>query len=277
MPSRLVKFAGNAVAVDFDSPEAQQLVDFLFRDLNDQGDQPLARLRIRTDPAPSAGWSLWRDDQRIYHGSCRATLANLLVGETIHVLIAHARGGVALHAAALSRDGRAVLMPGRSGAGKSTLTMWLTRRGFNYLTDEAVFLAGETDRVEAFTRPLHIKRGALPAVTREFDVDSHASETLSSAYVTIIPHRLLNPNSQLDRPRLQVIVFPHYLPGGELEIERLSKARTGLGLMDSLVNARNLPGHGFAEAARIARGVAAYRLSYSSFDQLGESLDRILP
>ena len=47
--------------------------------------------------------------------------------------------------------------------------------------------------------------------------------------------------------------------------------------MECLVNARNLNGHGFNEATRLAREVPAYRLTYSSFSQLGNRLEEILP
>ena len=51
------------------------------------------------------------------------------------------RGRFALHAAAASRDGRGVLVPGTSGAGKSTLSVTLVRAGFDFLSDDTVFLS----------------------------------------------------------------------------------------------------------------------------------------
>lgn len=45
-----------------------------------------------------------------------------------------------LHAAGLSVDGKGVLLPGASGAGKSTLTVALLRAGFDFLTDDTIFL-----------------------------------------------------------------------------------------------------------------------------------------
>ena len=45
-----------------------------------------------------------------------------------------------LHAGALSRRGRGILLPGSSGAGKSTTTVALVRGGFDFLADDTVFL-----------------------------------------------------------------------------------------------------------------------------------------
>jgi hypothetical protein len=53
----------------------------------------------------------------------------------------HARFG--LHAACVARGGKGVLIAGPSGAGKSTLAVALVRAGFDFLSDDIVFLRYE--------------------------------------------------------------------------------------------------------------------------------------
>ena len=65
-----------------------------------------------------------------------------------------------------------------------------------------------------------------------------------------------------------LIIFPRYQRHRSFECHLLSKARIGLALMEHLINARNLLGHGLAEAARIAGCIPAYRMNYFSFEQL---------
>ena len=65
-------------------------------------------------------------------------------------------------------------------------------------------------------------------------------------------------------------------PDGEFAFEPLSGAQAGLALMECLVNARNLPGHGLAEAARLARNAPAFRLRYSHFEQIGDRIQAFL-
>ncbi|HEX2642670.1 MAG TPA: hypothetical protein VHU81_06740 [Thermoanaerobaculia bacterium] len=62
------------------------------------------------------------------------------------------RGLYAVHAAGLSRGGRALLLAGHSGAGKSTLTMALARAGFGFLVDDTLLLAHRPEglRILAF-------------------------------------------------------------------------------------------------------------------------------
>jgi hypothetical protein len=62
------------------------------------------------------------------------------------------RGLYSLHAAGLGRAGRALLVAGSSGAGKTTLTIALARAGFDFLSDDMLFLSTRTGgvRVHAF-------------------------------------------------------------------------------------------------------------------------------
>lgn len=61
---------------------------------------------------------------------------------------------LAVHAGVVSLNGMAVTFPGGSGAGKSTLTAACLRRGFSYLSDEALCLDPSNGSVQPFLRPL---------------------------------------------------------------------------------------------------------------------------
>ena len=58
-------------------------------------------------------------------------------------------------------------------------------------------------------------------------------------------------------------------------MQPLTPAQAGLRLMQCLINARNLPEHGFPEIARLSRRVPAYRMTYASFDPLPAALEPI--
>ena len=93
----------------------------------------------------------------------------------------------------------------------------------------------------------------------------------------MIPPHLLNPENKKEEAVLSLIVFPNYTEDSKFDLEKLSKARAGLTLMECLVNARNLNGHGFGEATRLVRDTPAYLLTYCSVDQLGDQFKEILP
>jgi hypothetical protein len=74
-------------------------------------------------------------------------------------------GVYSLHAAGLvAPDRTGVLLVGDSGSGKSTLTIGLIRRGWRYLSDDAVLLRRTTSGIEAL------------ALRRHFYVDAPAAE-----------------------------------------------------------------------------------------------------
>lgn len=67
-----------------------------------------------------------------------------LAGGDARMLLHHLAGGIALHASAVSIDGRAIALVGSSGHGKSTLAAALCRqRGARLLADDAVILSRE--------------------------------------------------------------------------------------------------------------------------------------
>lgn len=67
-----------------------------------------------------------------------------------------AKGLYGLHAAGLvAEDGAGWLLVGQSGSGKSTLSIALVRRGWRYLSDDAVLLRARPDAVEALALRRH--------------------------------------------------------------------------------------------------------------------------
>ena len=69
-----------------------------------------------------------------------------------------------LHASAVERDGRAVLMTGLSGAGKSTLAALLGERGWRLMGDEFALVDPATGLIHAFPRLVSLKNAAIGVV-----------------------------------------------------------------------------------------------------------------
>ncbi len=69
-----------------------------------------------------------------------------------------------LHASAVERDGRVLLMTGASGSGKSTLSVMLAEAGWRFLADEFAFVGLDDGRVHPFPRPASLKNESIAAV-----------------------------------------------------------------------------------------------------------------
>jgi HprK-related kinase A len=69
-----------------------------------------------------------------------------------------------LHASAVERNGRALIMTGLSGSGKSTLSALLGQRGWRFMGDEFVLLNLESGAAVPFPRLISLKNSAIAAM-----------------------------------------------------------------------------------------------------------------
>ncbi len=273
---RIVTFANSAVALEWVGADAGHIVEFLFRDLPaDPGIIPHRTYRIR--PGDGAlTWTVDCDAGLACRLNSAAELADWLLGDVSYHLVDKSSGGLVLHAAALAWRGRGVMVAGGIGSGKSTLTAWLVSQGLDYLTDEMVFVPDGTETLVPLARPLCIKRPARPALAEVFDFEKHTGAYLSVAAADLIPANLLHPDNVQSTPRLACMLFPRFQSGGDGAFERVTKARAGLALASTLVNARNLSEQGIPQVARIARSAPAVSIRYGHFDQIRSTLSRFL-
>ncbi len=278
MPGRLVTFAGSAVAVEAEGERATAVVDFLYRHLPGNGPFPPHRTFRLLAEGPAGPFRLYRDDQPVHTDDSAATIAELLLSQTGYHLADRSQGGLLFHAAGLAREDRGLILPGTMHSGKTTLTAWLLAAGLAYLSDELVFVPTGSTAFQAFARPLNLKplarpiwRGLAPAAgdREELILSGRNGDLVRPELFTSAPVR--------EQAGLRLIIFPRFQPDGTLKLEPLSRGQAALALMECLVNARNLSDHGLAEAARLAGLAPAYRLSYGSFEQLGDSIDRLWP
>ena len=258
-----------------DGPRTAALVNFLFRLVPTDQVGPL-RARYKMSRSTSGQLDLTRDGESLYAGEDEAELVELLMGDACTRLIYYCRDGMVFHAAALARGEKGILIPGGIGSGKSTLTAWLVGHGFNYLSDELVFLPHGSNILHAFPRPLHLKRPSRQVLQSLIDLEKSPAGVMSSSYSDLVPPDALNPGNVFSQPPVALILFPHFCQNAGFEWNALSCALGGLRLMECLVNARNLPEQGFREAARLAVSAPAFSASYSQFGKIEEKITGLL-
>jgi hypothetical protein len=268
---REVHFANSAVALEYEGERAAALVEFLFRHIAAAGPaQPHLTYRVWPQAADLV---LQRDESILYCGSSAAECADLLMGDSTHALADRSTGGLLFHAAGLAWQGRGLLLPGRIASGKTTLSAWLTQQGFDFLSDELIFVPTGATTLHALTRPLNVKAPSRSVLRPYFDFDHQAAQLLSTPRGDLIPIELLRPENELSVPALQTIILPQYASEAAFKMETLSPGQAAFALIDTVVNARNLPDHGLPELARLARLIPAQRLVYHDFAQLTDRLE----
>lgn len=280
MSSRLVSFANNTITVTYQGDASAQVVDFLYRHIPTAATESAVLLpssvtyRLCSGSGPE-NFTLYRGETLLYTGDSPAFAAEMLLGDSCHHLAANSRDGLLFHAAGLAWPKHGLLLPGRSGSGKSTLAAWLVSQGLTYLSDELIFIPLGAVEMQGLARPLNLKHPALSVLPSGYDMAGHPLSVLRAPHADLILADLFQPDAILAAVPLERIVFPQYRPGSEFILHPLSKARAGLALMQCLLNARNLPEHGFPEINRLVRQIPAYQLCYSNFTQLDHWIESL--
>lgn len=268
---REVHFANSAVAMEYEGARAAAIVEFLFRHIESAGavvPHVTYQVLVQADEL-----RLQRDDVTLYRGSSDADCADILLGDSTHELADRSTGGLLFHAAGLTWQGRGLLLPGRIASGKTTLSAWLATQGFDFLSDELIFVPTGSTLMQALTRPLNVKSPSRSVLRPYFDLDLHATQFFSTPRGDLIPIELLRPENEVSTPALATIILPQHAVEAAFTVERLSPGQAAFALIDTVVNARNLPDHGMPELARLARLIPAHRLVYSTFAQLVDRLE----
>jgi hypothetical protein len=272
---RQIHFADSAIAIEYSGEAPERIVAYLFQDIPESGPgAPHLTYRLAQDEQ-HAGLFLYLGEKLERFDANESDMAAYLLDRSIFHLADHCRGGLSFHAAALAWKENGVLLPGRTRSGKSTLAAWLLTQGFSYLTDELAFIPKGETKIYGFTRPLNLKETRSELLKEMLGVEELPEEIVSSHAREITPPGALKPGSVLDSAPLHVIIFPNFQQHSSFELEELSQAQAGKALMECLINARNLEGHGFQAIAELARATPAYRMSYGSFEQIGQTISRL--
>lgn len=92
-----------------------------------------------------------------------------------------------LHAAVVSRAGRAMIMPGVPGAGKSTLCAALGLRGWRILSDEHALVPLQTSTLVPLCRPVSLKNASIDII-REFDPSAQLGPLSRETHKGVVAH-----------------------------------------------------------------------------------------
>jgi hypothetical protein len=147
-----------------------------------------------------------------------------LIEFAVFTLACRAQGLVPLHAACVGLHGRGILLMGPSGAGKSTVALQCLLEGFDFLSEDSVFVAPKSMRATGIANFLHVRADSLrwlrharvrsiisrsPVIQRrsgieKFEVDLRRKEfRLAKAPFKIVGVAFLSPKSGGTGPLLR--------------------------------------------------------------------------
>jgi hypothetical protein len=183
-----------------------------------------------------------------------------------------------LHAAAVERDGRALLLPAWPGSGKSTLAASLSCRGWRFLSDEFGVVPFSGEHVLPFARPVALKNESIE-VMRAFDSGSFIGPTFPKTRKGDVAHFRVPEESvrrSTEKAKIAAIVFPDFQPGAAVEILPLEPATAFLKLAANAFNYEVVGEHGFKAIASIMHRCNSRILRYGDLTEAHSALNEIM-
>lgn len=180
------------------------------------------------------------------------------LGERRHLL---------LHASAVERGGKALIMPGESGSGKSTLAALLGEAGWRLMADEFVMIDLASGMALPFPRAISLKNSAIDEMVRRIADPSRFGPHLSATPKGELRH--LRPNAEaiarMDEPAVPaLILFPSF--GFEAASDGVSRSELFMRLTEGSTNYVALGQPGFDGLLRLAQSVPSARFAYPDSD-----------
>ena len=217
-------------------------------------------VRRRHDAVPLA---LYENDTRLFLSRTPAPLLRYLTWHINRNAIGKGCADhVVLHAAAATRAGITVLLPGDQEHGKTTTVAGMLRAGYDYVTDEAVALVPHTTGITPFPKALsvdegswHLFPGAIPAGIPQ---DAHQWQVPAEHFGGRSLHRPLAPP--------QVIVFPRFVAGAPTRLLPKTRSEAVRSLVQLTFEFDQHPARNLRTLAAVVRSATVADLRIGSLD-----------
>nr|WP_315459116.1 HprK-related kinase A [uncultured Sphingorhabdus sp.] len=180
-----------------------------------------------------------------------------------------------LHASAVEKDGKALLMTGASGSGKSTLSAMLGCKGWRFMGDEFVLLDLVSGEAVPFPRLISLKNEAIGAM-QATALDGRFGPLLRDTPKGDIRH--LVPAGDAIRAMTQpatpaLLLFPSF--GFESAVREISPSEIFIRLTQASTNYVALGEAGFTTLTRFIDTVPARAIDYQSGDEAEALVSRL--
>ena len=167
-----------------------------------------------------------------------------------------------LHASAVARAGRAVILSGESGSGKSTLAALLGEGAWRLMGDEFTLIEPASGDALGFPRAISLKNAAIAEMAVRVD-PARLGPLLAGTPKGDIRHLIPRADAiaAMHEPaRPALILFPRF--GGTAAIEPMAPGEVFVRLTEASTNYVALGEAGFAALARLVRETPAFGISY---------------
>ncbi len=167
-----------------------------------------------------------------------------------------------LHASAVEKDGKALIMTGASGSGKSTLSAMLGHKGWRFMGDEFVLLDLVTGDAVPFPRMISLKNEAIGAMQASA-LDARFGPLMTGTPKGDVRHLVppLESVKAMARPaKPALLLFPSF--GFEPAIREIGASEVFMRLTQASTNYVALGEAGFTTLTRFIKSVPVRAIDY---------------
>ena len=180
-----------------------------------------------------------------------------------------------LHASAVERDGKVLVMTGLSGSGKSTLSALLGQNGWRFMGDEFVLLDLESGQAVPFPRMISLKNeaiGAMQAALPDGRFGPLMAGTPKGDICHLVPpYDAIRAMDQSAPPAL--LLFPSF--GHPGAVREMAPGETFMRMTQASTNYVALAETGFHAMTRFVKSVPARAIDYQSGEEAMALVDRL--
>jgi HprK-related kinase A len=172
-----------------------------------------------------------------------------------------------LHASAVERDGKALIMTGESGSGKSTLSAMLGQDGWRFMGDEFALIDPVSGEAVPYPRLISLKNQAIPAM-QSAAPDGRFGPLMAGTPKGDIRHLVppINAITDMDqRAKPALLLFPSF--GHDAAIREMSAGETFMRLTQASTNYVALGEAGFKALTHFVKTVPARAIDYRTGDE----------
>lgn len=194
-----------------------------------------------------------------------------------YAIATYAQTYLIIHAAALERNGRVVILPGKPGAGKSTLAAALCHRGWRLLSDELALIRPADGHIVPLARPVSLKEQSI-ALIRHFAPAANFSRDMHDTAKGTVALMAAPADSVArvgDTAPPGWIVFPRWQQHASAAMEPFPRAAGLIDIANSALNYSTHGAAGFDLLASLMDQCGCYRFTYDALDDAVAAFDRL--
>ena len=180
-----------------------------------------------------------------------------------------------LHASAVEKDGKALIMTGASGSGKSTLSALLGQKDWRFLGDEFALIDPATGDAVPYPRMISLKNEAIAAM-QEQAIGARFGPLMQGTPKGDIRH-LVPPAGAIarmnERAKPALLLFPRF--GYAPAIRDVSPSEVFMRLTQASTNYVALGEAGFHALTRFVKEVPARAIDYTSGEEAEDLVNQL--